>query len=95
MNPQVVRELQRNTATPVRDWRKGFGVLSLMVSAASGVALILFGIPDKDFKGRDHVFSGIQRAFKAKRDEFFGVPVRTSSSSSSKSEPANTATQQS
>jgi len=86
MNPQVVRELQRNTAAPVRDWRKGFGAFTFVISALSGAAVVLFGIPEKDFKGRDHVLSGLQRAIKRRRDEFFGVPTTETTSKPSKAE---------
>ena len=71
--PQVVRELQRSAALQ-RDWRKGFGVFTTVISTIAAISIVLFGVPEKDFKGRDHVFSSTQRLYKRKRDEFFGIP---------------------
>jgi hypothetical protein len=72
--PQVVRELQRTRVAQSLEWRRGFGVFTFFISCCCGVTVVFFGIPEKDFKGRDHVFSDLQRYYKRKRDEFFDVP---------------------
>ena len=84
---QVVREMQRANVFK-RDWRSVFGVFTVVLSAISGTAVLFYGVPEKDFKGRDHVFSGVQRYYKRKRDEFFGLPPATSANESKEAAPA-------
>ena len=69
----IIKELQRASLWK-KEWQRGFTIFSYVVCTGLFFAVATFGVPEKDHRGNDHVFSAWQRFYKKERDDFFGVP---------------------